>query len=129
VDPKGYYTCLLWTKTDMTFSLTKGRGFNRGRKRICPLWGHTQPPFQWIRKDLSLGVRGRGCKLRTAPHLRISDATPPLPHISSCHAPELCLINLRQLIFKIISKPTSRGKRNQLPLLSSPSPESIDPHV
>ena len=54
---------LLWTKTDMTFSLTKGRG----RKRICPLWRHTQPPFQWIRKELSLRVRGRGYKLPTGP--------------------------------------------------------------
>jgi len=92
VDPKGYYTCMLWTKTDMTFSLTKDRGFNRGRKRICPLWGHTQPPFQWIGKDLSIGVRGRGCKLPSGPHLRMSNVTPPLPRISSCHAPELCLI-------------------------------------
>jgi len=32
VDQEGYYTCLLGTKTDMTFSLTKGRGLTVDEK-------------------------------------------------------------------------------------------------
>jgi len=32
VEQKGYFTCLLWTKTGMIFSLTKGRGLTLDEK-------------------------------------------------------------------------------------------------